>query len=58
MKKIAGRGKKAISLKWPQKFLNFVTHWYLTGDQKIFFIYFWKLNVNAKLKEQYKKYVV
>ena len=50
-KKIAGRGKKAISLKWPQKFLNVVTHWYLTGDQKRFFIYFWKLNVNAKLKE-------
>ena len=25
-KKIAGRGKKAISLKWPQKFLNVVTH--------------------------------
>ena len=26
LKKNAGGEKKAISLKWPQKFLNFVTH--------------------------------
>ena len=30
---IAGWGKKSKSLKWPQKFLNYVLQWYLTGDQ-------------------------
>ena len=33
-KEIAVGGKNSISLKWPQKFLNYVTHWYLTDDQK------------------------
>ena len=42
-KEIAVGGKNSISLKWPQKFLNYVTHWYLTNDQKRCFIYFWKL---------------
>ena len=57
-KEIAVGGKTSISLKWPQKFLNYVTHWYLTNDQKRCFIYFWKLNVNAKLKEQNEKEMV
>ena len=34
--KIAGWGKKSKSLKWAQKFLNYVLRWYLTGDQKKF----------------------
>ena len=33
-KEIAVGGKNSISLKWPQKFLNYVTHWYLTDDKK------------------------
>ena len=57
-KEIAVGGKNSISLKWPQKFLNYVTHWYLANDQKRCSIYFWKLNVNAKLKEQNEKEMV
>ena len=59
-KEIAVGGKNSISLKWPQKFLNYVTHWYLTDDNFFFFffIFFWKLNVNAKLKEQNEKEMV
>ena len=33
---IAGWGKKSKSLKWPQKFLDYVLQWYLTSDQKEF----------------------
>ena len=33
-KEIAVGRKNSISLKWPQKFLNYVTHWYLTDDKK------------------------
>ena len=33
---IAGWGKKSKSLKWPQKFLDYVRQWYLTSDQKKF----------------------
>ena len=33
---IAGWGKKSKSLKWPQKFLDYVLQWYLTGDRKTF----------------------
>ena len=52
---IAGWGKKSKSLKWPQKFLNYVLQWYLTGDQKKICIYFWNLHINAKLKEKNEK---
>ena len=31
---IAGWGKKSKSLKWPQKFPNYVLQWYLSGGQK------------------------
>ena len=47
--------KKSKSLKWPQKFLNYVLQWYLTGDQKKICIYFWNLDINAKLKEKNEK---
>ena len=57
-KEIAGGGKNSISLKWPQKSLNYVTHWCLTDDKKKKIIYFWKVNVNAKLKEQNEKEMV
>ena len=53
--KIAGCGRKSKSLKWPQKFLKYVLQWYVTGDQKEFCIYFQKLEINAKLKEQNEK---
>ena len=42
-------------LKWPQKFLNYVLQLYLTGDQKNKNVYFSKLDINAKLKEQTEK---
>ena len=51
---IAGWGKKSKSLKWPQKFFNYVLQWYLTGDKKNC-IYFWKLDINTKIKEQNEK---
>ena len=31
---LLGEEKKYKCLKWPQKFVNNVLHWYLTGDQK------------------------
>ena len=52
---IAGWGKKSKSLKWTQKFLNYVLQWCLTGDQKNICIYFWNLHINAKLKEKNEK---
>ena len=52
---IAGWGRKSKSLKLPQKFLNYVLQWYLTGDQKKICIYFWNLHINAKLKEKNEK---
>ena len=52
---IAGSGKKSKSLKWPQKFLNHVLQWYRSGDQKKICIYFWNLDINAKLKEKNEK---
>lgn len=36
----------------PQKILNYILRWYLSGDQKNFDIHFWKLDVFDKLKEQ------
>ena len=51
---IAGWEKKYKSLKWPQKFLNYVLQWYLAGDQKKC-IYFWNLDINSKLKEKNEK---
>ena len=43
-----GEKKKSKTLKWPQKFLNYVLQWYLTGDQKKIWIYFWKLENQIK----------
>ena len=51
----AGWRKKSKSFKWPQKFFNYDLQWYLTGDQKNNCIYFWKLGINAKLKEHNEK---
>ena len=31
---LLGEEKTSNSLKWPQKFLNYVLQWYLTGDKK------------------------
>ena len=52
---IAGWGKKSKSLKWPQNFLDHVLQWNLTGDKKMVCIYFWNLDINAKLKEKNEK---
>ena len=46
-----GEENKSESLKWLQKFLNYVPQWYLTGDQKKIGIYFWKLDINVKSNE-------
>ena len=52
---IAGWAKKSKSLKWPQKFLNYVLQWCLMGDQKETCIYFWNLHICAKVKEKNEK---
>ena len=43
------------SLKLAQKLLDYFLQWYWTGDWRKFSIYFWKLDVNVKLKEQIEK---
>ena len=52
---IAGWAKKSKGLKWPEKFLNYFFQWYLTPDQKSVCIYFWNLDINAKLKKKNEK---
>ena len=53
--KLLREEKKSKSLKWSQKFLNYVLQWYLTRDQKETCIYFLKIDINGKLKEQNEK---
>ena len=47
-------GKEIKSLKWPQKFHNYVLQWYQTGDQENC-IFFWNLYINAKLRRTKEK---
>ena len=53
--KLLGEEKKLKSLKLPQQFLNYVLQRYLTSDQKKICIYFKKLNINPKLREENEK---